>query len=57
MIRKRSPQQVGRPVEVHDPVRLKLLLPRELVARIEKKYPNIPTAKAIRLALNESCPE
>lgn len=56
MIRKRSPQ-VGRPVEVHDPVRLKLLLPRELVARIEKKYPNIPTAKAIRLALNESCPE
>lgn len=55
MIRKRSPQ-VGRPVEVHDPVKLKLLLPRDLVARIEQKYPNIPTAKAIRLALSESCP-
>ena len=50
-----TPTPRGRPVELPNAVKIKTLFPRDLVEMLTDKYPNVPMAKALRLAVQEVC--
>lgn len=44
----------GRPKELRDPVKFKLTLERAALEALRAKYPNVPVARVIRIAIAEA---